>query len=82
LINDQQKQQHFHLMCALDHLQMAGFRDMKFTEALILMSTVILGDKEKMTEVLNELSEYEQQCQQSENDQQNSDESPNSNEVH
>ena len=55
---------------------------MKFTEALILMSTVILGDKEKMTEVLNELSEYEQQCQQSENDQQNSDESPNSNEVH
>lgn len=84
MINDQQKQQHFHLMCALDHLQMAGFRDMKFTEALVLLSTVLLGDRAKMQEVLDELAEYERECQAQKANEtnQNSDESPNQNEVH
>lgn len=49
-------------MNALDHLNMAGFRGMSLTEALTLMSTVILGDKQKMTEILNELSDYEKTC--------------------
>lgn len=60
MITDQQKIQHEHFMQAFDHLQMAGLKDVTLIEALTLLSTVFIGDKEKMTEVLTELAEYEQ----------------------
>lgn len=61
-MTDQQKLQHFHMVRAIQHLHLAGLQNVSLVEVISLFSATFLGNQDKITEVLQELNEFEKTC--------------------